>query len=168
MTRQWKRSKKHASCWACLWQEGRRSNHKTDLPGHGDRLSDGFDLWANFVFEDIVVDSQEKPRMVSIRIKLSKTDRLRRGTMMALHWTGESLRPVRAVFSIIVKRKAGPEQLLTDRTGVALTRRHFVVEVRLALVVTGMNYSDISGHSFRISSATAAAQVGPRRENRKT
>ncbi len=41
------------------------------------------------------------------------------------------------------------------------------MKVRLALVVTGMNYSDISGHSFRISSATAAAQVGPRRVRSK-
>ncbi len=119
-----------------------------------------FDSKAHLTFDDIEVDSLEKPRVVRLRIKESKTDRLRRGATVTLGWTGTGLCPVRAVLAFLVQRKAGPGPFFRDQAGDALTRKAFVAEVRKALVKAGIASQDISGHSFRIGAATAAAQCG--------
>ncbi len=106
------------------------------------------------------VDDLEKPRVVLVRIKESKTDRLRRGATVSLGWTGESICPVKAVLHFIVQRKSDPGPFFRDEAGKALTRREFVSEVKKALSSAGMTSHDISGHSFRIGAATAAAQSG--------
>ena len=80
----------------------------------GEALSlDGveFEAKAHLTFEDVRVDSMEKPRLVRVRVKESKTDRLRRGATVALGWTGTDLCPVRAVLALMVQRKAGPGPL---------------------------------------------------------
>ena len=74
------------------------------------------------VAEDVRVDSLEKPRLVQVRVKESKTDRLRRGAIVALGWTGTDLCPVRAVLAFMVQRKAGPGPFFQDKDGEALTR----------------------------------------------
>jgi len=120
----------------------------------------GFDSNAHLTFDDVRVDDLEKPRVVLVRIKESKMDRLRRGATVSLGWTGEGICPVKAVLHFIVQRKSGPGPFFSDEAGKALTRREFVSEVKKALSSAGMTNHDISGHSFRIGAATAAAQSG--------
>ncbi len=62
--------------------------------------------------------------------------------------------------AFLVERKAGPGPFLRDQAGKALTRKGFVAEVRKAMDEAGIDSQDISGHSFRIGTATAAAQCG--------
>ncbi len=71
-----------------------------------------------------------------------------------------SICPVEAVLCFMVQRKAGPGLFFRDETDKALTRQEFVAEVKKALSAAGMASHDISGHSFRIGAATAAAQSG--------
>ena len=44
--------------------------------------------------------------------------------------------------------------------GKPLSKPRFIVEVRKALTMSGLNQTSFSGHSFHIRAATAAAQVG--------
>ena len=57
----------------------------------------------------------------------------------------------------MVLRKAGPGPFFMDGDKIRLTRRVFVAEVKKALGTAGMSGHGISGHSFRIGTATAAA-----------
>ena len=43
-----------------------------------------FDLGAHLTFQDVVVDSLEKPREIQVRIKESKTDRVRHGATVKM------------------------------------------------------------------------------------
>ncbi len=121
---------------------------------------EGFDQKAHLSLDDVRVDNLEKPRVVFVRIKESKTDRLRRGATVSLGWTGESICPVEAVLRFMVQRKAGPGPFFRDEMGKPLTRKGFVANVKKALSAAGMASHDISGHSFHIGAATAAAQSG--------
>ena len=100
------------------------------------------------------------PRWIRLRIKKSKTDRLREGAFVTLPRTDLEICPVRAVLEFMVVRKAGPGPFFRDREKGGLTRRDFVSEVRKALAERGMPDAGISGHSFRIGAATAAAVSG--------
>ncbi len=61
---------------------------------------------------------------------------------------------------VMVDRKAGPGPFFMDKDKVGLTRRMFVREVNGALVKRGLPSEGISGHSFRIGAASAAAAGG--------
>ena len=50
--------------------------------------------------------------------------------------------------------------LFRFRSGQPLTREHFVTKVREALSASGVDHSKYVGHSFRIGTATTAAQCG--------
>ncbi len=119
-----------------------------------------FDPKAHLTFDDIAIDSFEEPKLIRVRIKEYKTDRLRRGADMTVGRTRERVCPVKALLAFIVQRKAGPGPFFVDESGVALTRRSFVSEVKKALVAAGLPEQTISGHSFRIGAATAAALNG--------
>ncbi len=126
-----------------------------------------FDPKAHLSFDDVSVDSLERPRVIRVRIKESKTDRFRKGATVALCWTGGCMCPVKAVLAFMVVRKAGPGLFFKLPAGKPLTRKSFVAEVRAALAKAGMACRDISGHSFRIGAATAAAQLGASEEEIK-
>ena len=59
----------------------------------------GFDPGAHLSFSDIVVDSLEKPQMLQVRLKASKTDPFRSGVNIFVGRTGDSLCPVAAALS---------------------------------------------------------------------
>ena len=64
------------------------------------------------------------------------------------------------MLAFTLRRKAGPGPFFQDRDGVPLTRGKFVKEVKKALDMAGVDSKAISGHSFRIGTATAAARCG--------
>ena len=98
--------------------------------------------------------------MVTLCIKESKTNRLRKGVKVMLGRTGQEICPVKALLRYLVQRKGskGPFFRLGERK--PLTRRAFVREVKIALETAGMPSGAISGHSFNIGAATAAAKGG--------
>ncbi len=119
-----------------------------------------FDAKAHLSWEDVQLDKAKSPGWIRVRIKESKTDRMRVGAYVTLHRTDRDICPVRAVLEFMVCRGAGPGPFFSGKDGGSLTRRGFVVEVRKALGESGIPESGISGHSFRIGAATAAAAGG--------
>ncbi len=119
-----------------------------------------FDPKAHLSFEDVTVDSLKNPEVVWVRIKESKTDRLRKGATVSLGRSGTQLCPVKAILEYIVQRKKGPGPFFRGTSDRGLTRKRFVEEVKAALEEAGEDSRTISGHSFRIGAATEAAKCG--------
>ena len=119
-----------------------------------------FDQRAHLTFKDVMVDNADKPRMITVTIKASKTDQFREGVDIHLGWTGQKLCPVAAVLAYLVRRKEGPGPLFRFEDGRPLTRTRLVQEVKRALEEAGTSSTRISGHSFRIGAATTAAEYG--------
>ena len=67
-----------------------------------------FDPGAHLTFQDVVVDSLEKPREIRVRIKESKTDRVRHDATVKMGWTGTEVCLVKAILTYMLKRKDGP------------------------------------------------------------
>ncbi len=126
-----------------------------------------FDEKAHLTWGDVQLEKAKSPVWIRVRIKESKTDRLRVGASVTLHRTDRDICPVRTVLEFMVCRGSGPGPFFTEGGGGSLTRRDFVVEVRKALVERGIPESGISGHSFRIGAATAAAAGGASEEEVK-
>ena len=91
-----------------------------------------FDPRAHLTFKDVMVDNADKPRMITVTIKVSKMDQFREGVDIHLGWTGQKLCPVAAVLAYLVRRKEGPGPLFRFEDGRPLTRTRLVQEVRAA------------------------------------
>ncbi len=61
-----------------------------------------FDRGAYLSWEDVQLDSDRSSRWIRVRIKESKTDRLREGAWVTLHRTDTALCPVKAVLRFMV------------------------------------------------------------------
>ena len=119
-----------------------------------------FDPSLHLCYGDVMVDSNDTPSIVQIRIKISKTDPFRKGIFVYLGVTGGSLCPVAAVLDFMVRRGPGEGPFFTFANGSFLTRDRFVQAVREALSCAGVDSSAYAGHSFRIGAATTAARRG--------
>lgn len=119
-----------------------------------------FDVGAHLAWADVEIGSRDGKQVIRVRIKESKTDKLRKGAYVWLESVEGPVCPVTAVMTFMVDRRAGPGPFFVDGQGVALTRSVFVKEVKSALESQGWSSDGISGHSFRIGAATAAAAGG--------
>ncbi len=119
-----------------------------------------FDEKAHLGWEDVQLQDAVSPKWIRVRIKESKTDRLRKGAYVRLPRTDAEICPVVAVLEFMIVRKVGPGPFFMNGEKVGLTRRVFVAEVKKALAESGVPDAGISGHSFRIGAATAAARSG--------
>ena len=119
-----------------------------------------FDGETHLSLADLAVDSRERPTMLRVRLKTSKTDPFRKGVDVFVGKTGSELCPLEAMLAYLKVRgwKKGPLFIL--RNGQALTRPRFVVEVQKALASRGTPAKGYSGHSFRCGAATTAAARG--------
>ena len=115
---------------------------------------------AHLTFDDMPVDRAEDPTRLSVRLKASKTDQFREGTVIHLGRTGQALCPVAAMLAYLVRRKEGEGPLFRFEDGRLLTRAWLVREVKEALEEGGVGSTGNSGHSFRIGAATTAAERG--------
>ena len=115
-----------------------------------------YDPSAHLSMNDIAVDSHEKPSVISVNIKASKSDPYRQGVTIFLGATDQPLCPVKALLAYIAVRgqTAGPLFQFKDKQ--PLTREKLVVNLRAALTEAGLNPKDYAGHSFRIGAATTA------------
>ena len=106
-----------------------------------------------------MVDNIENPRVVSVRIKQSKTYPFRHGLAIVLSRTDLPLCPVAALLAYLVVwgNRDGPIFLFR---GQPLTHPRLVSELRKALALSGLKPEKYAGHSFRIGAATTAATCG--------
>ena len=70
--------------------------------------------------------------MVRVFLKRSKTDQFGRGTEVFLGATGDELCPVRAVSSYVAHRGTAAGAFFRTAAGMAVTKAHFVEQVRAA------------------------------------
>ena len=118
-----------------------------------------FDPGQHLTVRDITVDDIQNPRVVSVRIKQSKTDPFRHGTSIVLSRTDLLLSPVAALLAYLVVQGDRDGPLFLFR-GQPLTRPRLVSELRKALTLVGLKPEKYAGHSFRIGAATTAAVCG--------
>ncbi|XP_006818610.1 uncharacterized protein LOC102806526 [Saccoglossus kowalevskii] len=121
-----------------------------------------FDKNVNLCLEDVSFCSSDK---VLLKLKTSKTDPLRKGTVLTL-FKNNRFCPVTALQQYIAARKRsnyhnGPsDPLFISEDGLPLTRACFLHLLRSLLNTIGVDSSKYSGHSFRIGAASSAAHAG--------
>ncbi len=113
---------------------------------------------------DVSLDSRQSPSRLSVRLRRSKADPFGRGVTIYLGRTYHAVCPVTAGLSYLAVRR-GPTMapLFMFSDGSPLGRDKLVSAVRTALEVAGVDHTllaSVTGHSFRIGAATAAAQAG--------
>jgi len=95
--------------------------------------------------------------MLYIKIKASKTDPFRTGSIIRLAAIiNHDLCPVKAMQRYLVYRSRSPGPLFTFSDGRYLTRNFLVAFLRMVLP----NVNNINSHSFRIGGASAAMAAG--------
>ena len=109
---------------------------------------------------DVTVDSHHNPSRVSVFLRRSKSDPFGTGVTIYIGRTGNIICPVSAILDYLVRRGRDPGPLFIFRDGSSLSRQKLVRQVHLALEQQGISHTGLSGHSFRIGAAMAAAQAG--------
>lgn len=97
---------------------------------------------------DVSVDSLQKPSVMKLKIKASKTDPYRIGVDIFIGKTENSLCPVSAMLIYLTKRGQKPGPLFLFEDGMPLTRARFVPAVKSALTSVRVDQTGYSGHSF--------------------
>lgn len=72
-----------------------------------------YDPTAHLSITDIAVDSHDKPSIISLKIKVSKTNPFRKRVMVFLGHTGSTLCPVKALLAYISVRGQAPGPLFS-------------------------------------------------------
>jgi len=119
-----------------------------------------FDVRVHLTPHDISVDSQERPTLMQVRIKSSKTNQFHMGTSVFLAATGTELCPVSAVLCYLAERRGPEGPMFLLGSGEPLMRAKFVTLFRRVLNTGGIQANAFTGHSFRIRAATTAAVKG--------
>ncbi len=121
-----------------------------------------FDPSRHLAVGDVAVDSYDTPSMLSITLKISKTDQEGVGVVLYVGRTYKPACPVSAVLSYLVIRhppqNEGP--LFRCNNGSALSRPTLVTWLKSTLNSAGVDSTHFSGHSFRIGAASTAAARG--------
>ena len=115
---------------------------------------------ASIRASDLVVDYHANPSMVRVFLWRAKTDPFGKGVSVYPGKTDSSLCPISALPNYLAIWPPGEDSLFTHQSGTPFTRDHFVRGVKTALSAVHIAHEHYSGHSFRISAATAAAAVG--------
>ena len=123
-----------------------------------------FDPSVHLSEGDVSVDSRDRPSVLEVRIKASKTDVFRKGVTVVLGATRDELCPVAAVLGYMAEPRPAqgsyPGPFFVFSNGSPLTREKFVKELRSGLRLAGIQAENYAGHSFRIGAATTAANQG--------
>ena len=118
-----------------------------------------FDPGQHLSVSDVTVDEVTNPKVVTGRIKQSKTDPFRQGVSIFLSKTDLPLCPVAALLAYLAVRGNGDGPLFLSR-GQPLTRAQLVSVLRKALTLAGENSEKYAWHSFRIGAARTVAACG--------
>ena len=98
---------------------------------------DTYDPNVHLNLSDVSVDNLERPTMLRISIKQSKTDPFRKGVDLFLGKTDTDLCPVRALMNYLVRRGTSQGPLFILEDGNFPTHHYFVSSV------TNNLYSDV-------------------------
>ena len=112
---------------------------------------------------DVAVHSHHHPSMVLVLLRRSKTDPFGQGMTVFVGRTAHAICPVAAILCYLAQRGSEHGPLFRFEDGSSLSRQRLVTAIRSALQSQGVPpvvLSGISGHSFRIGAATAAARAG--------
>lgn len=119
-----------------------------------------YDASVHLNFSDIATDNSVPPSIIQVKIKASKTDPFRHGTLIHIGRSNNTLCPVSALLSYLSIRGNSPGILFHFQDNTPLTKPHFTAKLRDFLKQAGINDSQYAGHSFRIGAATTAAAKG--------
>ena len=120
-----------------------------------------FDEGAHLGFNDVTVDCLCHPQILRVCFK--------NGCLQSWHqhiiilFVGRAnnrLCAVTAALSYMVERGAGAGPFFKFQDGCPLTRARFVMKVKEALTIAGIDCTVYSGHSLRSGAATTAAKQG--------
>lgn len=125
------------------------------VPREGD-----YDPSVHLSLRDVACDNQQRPTVVSLLLRRTKTDQARRGVKIVLGVTRTDLCPVQALLEYLSLRGREPGPLFLWSDGKPVTKTRLVEEVRLALRGAGLPEKEFAGHSFRIGAATTASAAG--------
>ncbi|XP_070550754.1 uncharacterized protein [Ptychodera flava] len=112
---------------------------------------------------NVQTDTQGYPDALSVNIKASKTDQMRRGFKLRLFATKSTICPVTTIHRFLRVRRqmcSSPQEplfILPER--VPLNRETFTALLRSLLSRLGFQPHLYAGHSFRIGAATTAAHA---------
>ena len=125
-------------------------------------VNEGFDPKRHLGVQDVAVNDCQKPSVISIHLKQSKTDQDGRGITLYVGCTAQAVCPIAAMLAYLVARNArfssGP--LFMQDDGSPLSRSALVLWLKSTLQAAGMESAHFSGHSFRIGAASTAAAKG--------
>ena len=119
-----------------------------------------FQPHRHLAWEDVSVDSVQKPKILKVHLKVSKCDQFGNGVDIFLGRIESPMCPVSAALSYMAIRGPAPGPFFYFQDGNPLTKSRFVIAVQDILHQMGLDQSLYAGHSFRIGAATAAAQAG--------
>ena len=108
---------------------------------------------------DVAVEDLANPSVIRFFLKRSKCDKFGTGVEVFVGKTGKPVCPVTAVLAYLSSRGDAPGPFFKDSHGKPLMKSVFIWEVR-STTSMGMPANQFAGHSFRIGTATAAAQAG--------
>ena len=109
---------------------------------------------------DVSIDSRRNSQVLTVFLRRSKTDQFGAGSYIYLGRTGTTLCPVAAVLAYLSIRPSTPGPLFIFCDGTPLSRTQLISHLQDALSQVGANFTNFSGHSFRIGAASTAAAAG--------
>ena len=120
-----------------------------------------FNSERHLTFSDLVFMAKSSSKYMLVRLKVSKTDPLKKGQTIVIGRANSNLCPISAMVAYLESRSPLPNSwpLFTFRSGSFLTRGRFTSETRLLLSKGGLDSSEFARHSFRIGTATTAASA---------
>ena len=120
----------------------------------------GFEESKHLAWGDIAIDDVHNPQSLRVHLKCSKTNQLGKGVDVYIGKTDGPLCPVTAVMAYMAIRGPTPGSFFKLANGHPLSKSSFTNKIRAGLQAVGLPESNFTGHSFRISAATAAANAG--------
>lgn len=110
---------------------------------------------------DTSIDSRDNLQVLSVHLRYSKTDPFGVGVHLLLGRTGDvTLCPFAATLGYLALQPKTPGPLFIFQDGSPLSRAQLVKHVREVLMLSGVDTTGYSGHSFRIGAASTAAKAG--------
>ena len=109
---------------------------------------------------DVAADDALSPSIVSLNIKIPKTDQGRVGCQVVIGKTNDGLCSVTALLDYLDTCGNHPGALFQWQDKTPLSKHKFGETVRKALTAADLPAKEYAGHSFRIGAATTAAAVG--------
>ena len=95
----------------------------------------------------------------TVHLKHSKCDQLGQGVSVFIGWSGVFPCAITELMNYVRVRGSDPGPFFCFAYGCPLTKAVFIARVKSMLLASGISPDQYSGHSFRVGTATAAAEA---------